>query len=227
MSSGKTPPIHAACVLVELAIVRCARGEGVITVLRNEPLSYESRQAQNRSSKGAWRVFIILSAVLVATPLVCIPLHHYSTEVRLDRIQQRTCSRRLGEVGRALAAYASANGGQYPDRLSMLYTSGYAEYQALTCDSRREAMTMEEFLDGLDDPGHRHSNFVYIGKGLTSAVAPTSVMIYEHLKNHRGDGINVLYADGTVSWLDDDAAAALIATLPPSTTEPLTTPMKR
>jgi prepilin-type processing-associated H-X9-DG protein len=106
----------------------------------------------------------------------------------------------------------------------MLYTGGYAEYQALTCDSRREAMTMEEFLDGLDDPSHRHSNYVYVGTGLTSAVAPKSVLVYEHLRNHRGDGINVLYADGMVAWLDDDAAAALIVTLPPSTSQPATAP---
>ena len=50
----------------------------------------------------------------------------------------------------------------------------------------------------------------YLGKGLTESAAKTTVLVVEMPENHAGDGVNVLYADGSVEWLDQEKAEPLL-----------------
>jgi prepilin-type processing-associated H-X9-DG protein len=168
---------------------------------------------QGKPKKRGWRLLLIIGVMVVVTPLVCIPIHNLGVDRRFARYQQRRCNQTMGQIGQALVAHARANGGRYPDRLSLLYTTNRLSFGDLCCDSRRETVTEEEFMAGLDDPTHRASNYVYVGYGLTDAAPPATVILYEHLRNHGQRGINVLYGDGSVAWLDRKAAVALISTL--------------
>jgi prepilin-type processing-associated H-X9-DG protein len=67
---------------------------------------------------------------------------------------------------------------------------------------------------------------VYVGGRLTVTTAlATTIVAYEPLDNHNGNGSNVLFGDGHVGWIVKDAwpamaAAAGVALAPSSTSRP-------
>jgi prepilin-type processing-associated H-X9-DG protein len=58
-----------------------------------------------------------------------------------------------------------------------------------------------------------HISYIYCGAGFTSRGPANAVLAYEPLSNHDGDGTNVLYGDGHVSFLDRKETDYLIAEL--------------
>ena len=62
--------------------------------------------------------------------------------------------------------------------------------------------------------GAGHNSYVYAAANLSADAATRDhVLAYEHRHNHGGDGMNVLFGDGNVRWLDDDDATHLLAEL--------------
>lgn len=56
-------------------------------------------------------------------------------------------------------------------------------------------------------------SYAYLGKGLTSADLnqnPDIVLAYEPLSNHGGFGMNVLFGDGTVEWVQGARAQSIL-----------------
>lgn len=46
------------------------------------------------------------------------------------------------------------------------------------------------------------SDYIYVGDGLTTSSPSDAVVLYEPLHDHGGDGMNVLFADGHVEWVN-------------------------
>ena len=58
-------------------------------------------------------------------------------------------------------------------------------------------------------PGH--VSYIYLGKGLSAESATEgTVLLYEPLSNHTGDGMNVLFADFHVEWLTAAEASTVL-----------------
>ena len=127
-------------------------------------------------------------------------------------VSRLRCAERLRAIGKACAQYASENDGRYPDEFIKLHTECGVDTNMLFCGCRSypRTVTPEEVIE-VTQWGLK-SAFVYAGAGLSTGVAPDTVLVYERLKNHEW-GIHVLYPDGRIEWLNEDRAEKLIAAM--------------
>jgi prepilin-type processing-associated H-X9-DG protein len=140
------------------------------------------------------------------------------------------CSNNLRQIGLALLMYANDHGGQFPDTLNVLLLTD-SEYtltsDIFTCpsssDERATGQTPAEVARNLTaEPGHL--SYVYVGAGLTTVTATDDrIVAYDNPRNHT-DGINVLFGDAHVEFLDRKQAEQAIAKLGPPGTAPSTRP---
>jgi hypothetical protein len=162
---------------------------GTSTAAAEPPKLSPHQLAPPRSREGitAGRVALILSAavvlLIVTLYLVIAPSVHRSRE----RARQAACQTNLIQIGMSLQAIAASNGGRFPDSLEHLVGVGYLPAELLVC------------------PSTGTSNYVYLGKGLTTS-AKNQPLAYEPLSNHGNAGTHVLYVDGTVQLLSGNAA---------------------
>ena len=148
----------------------------------------------------------------------------------LNRAREQTnrvkCASNMRQIGQAVFIYASVNRGQFPDRLDRLLPyAGSAVFVCPSCNhTPAPGATPQIQATNLYKPGHL--SYVYVGAGMTTAGfanTSTTVVLHEPLTNH-GDGVNVLYADGSVVFLPRGAAMTMMATLAASATQPATAP---
>jgi prepilin-type processing-associated H-X9-DG protein len=162
----------------------------------------------------------VLIALLVA---VLLPPLNRARE-QAHRVQ---CMANMRQLGQAMFIYANGNAGKFPDRLDKLlpFTTAAVFNCPSTGDTPAPGQTPQAQATNLTAGGHL--SYVYVGAGLGTNLAtvnaPTTVLLYEPLTNH-GDGINVLYADGTVQFLPRGAAQTMIAGMRPAATQPATAP---
>jgi prepilin-type processing-associated H-X9-DG protein len=53
-----------------------------------------------------------------------------------------------------------------------------------------------------------------LGAGLSAQTATARhVLAYEHMSNHKNNGMNVLYGDGSVQWLEKAEAERVLSEL--------------
>jgi prepilin-type processing-associated H-X9-DG protein len=163
-------------------------------------------------------VLLIVLLVLILLP----PLNR--AREQNNRVK---CASNMRQIGQAIFIYASVNGGQFPDRLDKLlpYT-GSNVFVCPSCDDTpAPGATPQIQASNLYAGGHL--SYAYAGAGMNTMNGPgalsTTPVLYEPLSAHR-DGINVLYADGSVQFIARNAATALMATLAPPATQPATAP---
>jgi prepilin-type processing-associated H-X9-DG protein len=195
--------------------------------VEREPAAPPAPKPQRPKMKG-WMVaalsvggaaLLVLLLVLALLP----PLNRAREQSR--RVQ---CASNMRQIGQAMFIYASVNGGQLPDRLDRLLP--FAGSNVFVCPSSHDSPAPGS------SPGAQaanlyaggHLSYVYVGAGMTTNFAntnpATTVVLYEPLINHQ-DGVNVLYADGSVVFLPRGAAQTMIATLQAAAaTQPATQP---
>ena len=147
------------------------------------------------------------------------------------------CASNLRQIGQAITAYAQDNGGHYPPSLAVLLAHEDISAGVMVCPSSNDESSAAADTAGAvadltaaetNAPAHKHClSYIYTGRGLTIATASeTSVVMYEPLENHEGEGASVLFGDGHVDWLNKRewpkvAAAAGVAIVPSTmTTQP-------
>jgi prepilin-type processing-associated H-X9-DG protein len=154
----------------------------------------------------AWAVgIVVIGGMLIS---VMLPSLCRSRETA-NRVK---CASNLKQIGLAISLYAKDHGGQYPNLLAVLPSDQDITAEVMTCpssnDEKPAATDMAEIVAELTAaetkaPGHKHClSYVYIGKALTEkSVAETTIVAYEPLENHDGDGTNVLFGDGHVEFI--------------------------
>lgn len=104
------------------------------------------------------------------------------------------CGSDIRQIGFSLAAYAETHEGRLPDSLAALRETRYVE--SLTCPSNT----------GLD--------YVYYGRGLSWPAGDGVPILAEPLVNHEGEGMNLLFGDGSVEFLKANEAETVLARRP-------------
>lgn len=121
------------------------------------------------------------------------------------------CGSNLRQIGQAIGLYAQEHGGQYPPSLAVLFSTEDITAEVMICASSNDEKSVAADMKGVEaevaaaeanSPGHRHClSYVYVGKGLTAKSATDKTIVaYERLENHAGQGVNVLFGDGRVEF---------------------------
>lgn len=105
-------------------------------------------------------------------------------------------------IGQAILLYANENQGNYPDDLGTLVTTQDISAVVFVCpssnvDAPRNLNTPQAQAQWVNE----NSVYVYLGKGLTTAVDAETVVLYEQPDDHDNDGVNILFGDGHVEFM--------------------------
>jgi len=139
--------------------------------------------------------------VLAAILGVVIALCPAAISTSRERSRRIACCGNLKQVGLGLKMYAGDHGDMYPDKIEEC--SRYLGHQAplLICPSSGSELVSPRILDNVG----AWMDYTYVS-GLPESVSPETVIAYCPAKNHKGDGGNVLFADGHVSWFNSEIA---------------------
>jgi prepilin-type processing-associated H-X9-DG protein len=131
------------------------------------------------------------------------------------------CASNLRQIGQALNMYAASNGGQFPPDLpTLLAMTGMGVTSAtFVCPSSQDAAApgATPAAQAGNLTKGPHLSYVYV-PGLTVQAPAGTVLMHERLTNHRNDGINVLYVDGSVNWIPRAQVQAVIPQAQPGAT---------
>jgi prepilin-type processing-associated H-X9-DG protein len=140
-------------------------------------------------------------AILLVPVMIAILLPSLA---RARELAKRTvCSANMVGIGSALHIYAQDDG-MFPeagaDWQARLTSAGNATPMQFTCPSST----------GL--PGK--SSYVYV-PGYGTGSDPSQIILYEPIENHNGEGGNILYVDGHVSFVKSPAYEKAIGAVKP------------
>ena len=128
------------------------------------------------------------------------------------------CASNLRQIGQGIQMYANEHRGMFPPSLDVVLSTQDLTSEVFVCPSsnheRAAGPTTQAVVTNFRANPNLHCSYVYTGAGLTSATAtPKHVLAYEHATNHDSDGMNVLYGDGAVQWLNAKQSAHLLSEL--------------
>jgi prepilin-type processing-associated H-X9-DG protein len=117
----------------------------------------------------------------------------------------------MRNIGLAAIMYAEQNEGKFPEDLAKPLSMNYMTADVVLCPSTRRPgciLNTLAIVDQLKKSGS--TDYVYLGKGLSTASAPDTILLYEPLNNHGGNGMNVLFVDCHVQWLTAAQAQVIL-----------------
>ena len=170
---------------------------------------------------GRLLVWIVGTIVLLGMLIsVLLPSLCRSSETS-NRVK---CQSNLRQIGQAIALYTQENRGQYPPSLAALMAVEDLTAEVALCPSTSDERASAADTAGVvaeikaaeeNVAGHTHClSYVYAGRGLSVATATaTTVVAYEPLGNHDGDGASVLYGDGQVDFVNKQQWAKIAPTV--------------
>lgn len=133
-----------------------------------------------------------------------------------ERGNRVKCSSNLRQIGLGFQMYANDNQGQLPPDLMTILATQELTSAVFNCPSSSDVpaagATPQQMLQDFQNPGR----YSYVHAGFTgTALTATAdhVLAYEHAANHDNRGMNVLYGDGHVQWLEKPAADHVVAEL--------------
>jgi prepilin-type processing-associated H-X9-DG protein len=109
--------------------------------------------------------------------------------------------------------YANDHGGHYPNTFGELFEEDLISGVFVcpdTNDTPATGATTQALAANLTAGGHL--SYIYLGKGMIQTVSGKLVVAYEPLANHK-TGMNVLYGDGHVTFVELAAAQKMLAEL--------------
>ncbi len=117
--------------------------------------------------------------------------------------KRHACVINLESIGAVLKKYADMHGGALPESLDRLQEiSGFSANDfvcaAKELEPRDKSASIEEI------------SYVYLGAGLSLPVDPAIPIVCEPLSFHDGQGMNILFGDMSVKWIERDKAADVV-----------------
>lgn len=197
-----------------------------LTALAHGMASWMWRETRDPSSiawKRQWTASILAIVVLMfVAGIGAVGATHQTvwllkseeplTRTNSSRANRVKCGSNLRQIGAAIQLYAAAHDKQLPDKLATLMLTEDITPEVFVCpasdDMRAEGSTPEQWVAHM---GEGTLSYVYYGRGLKFPLPPDRVLASEPLIDHDGEGLNVLYADGHVDWLDPEHARQVLA----------------
>lgn len=162
--------------------------------------------------KFRWWLLLLIIVSLLAMSLCLLTFARVATESG-HRVK---CGSNLKYIGYVMRQYAQTHAGQYPDSLgTILQNDEDMRAGVFICPSSNDTPstkpTTREQAAEIDSGTGNCCSYIYLGRGLTQAsVLADQVIVYEPLTNHNGDGMNVLFGDGHVEFIDKTHAASIL-----------------
>jgi len=150
---------------------------------------------------------------LVITPAVEVPVVITAIAKSREQANRAICASHLKKLGSSLQAYARAHDEEFPSKLEDLARSSTPPAAAdFICPDDDKTPPAESPLSAMaaDLASSRHCSYVYVGGGANTAADRDTVLMYEPLSNHGREGMNVLFVDGRVEWLNADQAQPIL-----------------
>jgi prepilin-type processing-associated H-X9-DG protein len=164
---------------------------------------------------GVRRSIWLMAAIAIVLVLLLASFLQPSLNSRGGEAPRPKCANNLRQIGLACLMYANEHSGQYPDSLSTVLRDEDITSGVFVCpssnDTPAQGPTTQAIVANLTAGGHL--SYIYVGKRLTTAASADTVLAYEPLTNHGGDGMEVLYADGHVEFQIAVTARKIIAEL--------------
>lgn len=183
------------------------------------PLDYHAPQARNSTAhrfgwavrSDLWLSAAVVSAIF-AVGFFWLTLSGGGTREPRNRA---TCVSNLTTIGQAIRQYAAAHGDLLPHSLYVLAVDQSLRPATFVCPSGNAEQISATTMP-VDDAGRaafesrshpQYRGYDYAVPSATpwffSRLQPRTVLVLDTAYNHDSDGMNVLYADGTVGWVSD------------------------
>jgi prepilin-type processing-associated H-X9-DG protein len=173
------------------------------------PLAY----AATGNGRRPWPLWAV-AVLALGTPLAIAVLLPSLSRTRGHSPRVR-CASNLRQIGQGVEMYANEHRWAFPPDFATLLLTEDLTSDVFIClatgDERAQGATTQAVAANLTAAAG-HVSYVYTGQGLTLNSPPNAVVAYEPLSNHR-DGMNVLFVDGHIQWLNPKQGARLVAEL--------------
>lgn len=172
---------------------------------------------KTRENRAGGRGLAIAGLVVSIITLLAVPLPVSILLPALNRAREQAnrvkCAANMRMLGQAMQMYANSNHGQFPDTLQSLVKFDPSLSGAVfICPSSNKTPSTATSAQTLasDLSGGQHLSYVYVGKGLNENASAAEVLLYEPLENHQREGMNALFADGHVEYLNRSEAQTIL-----------------
>ena len=164
---------------------------------------------KTRDNRAGGRGMAVAGLILGIISLLFGPLLIAILIPALNRAREQAnrvkCAADMRMLGQAMLTYANTNGDQYPDNLEgLLKTDPSLSPAIFVCPAGDKTppdnSSPQKFAS--DIASGQHTSYIYLGKGLDLHAPADTVLIYEPLEDHAREGMNVLFGDGHVQFLD-------------------------
>jgi prepilin-type processing-associated H-X9-DG protein len=114
------------------------------------------------------------------------------------------CASNMRQLGQGTLLYANDNKGKYPQTIGELAAEDI-NWQVFTCP---DVNVQPPTPDVQKDPKklaawvNANASYVYLGATMNANMPAERIVIYEKPQNHAGQGLNVLFNDGHVEWMN-------------------------
>ena len=118
------------------------------------------------------------------------------------------CASNMRQIGQDIAMYANTDRNhQFPEKLEDLLTFDPSlSHTVFVCPSSNKLppSNAQQIASGSND------SYIYLGKDLNASASPDTVILFEPLSDHNGEGMNVMFGDFHVEWLTKSEAQKIL-----------------
>jgi prepilin-type processing-associated H-X9-DG protein len=128
--------------------------------------------------RPTWLEMLVIVGIIALLISIILP----SLERKRQIEAAQACPRHLRNIGQALLMYANDYGGVYPPTLDVLATSEVFSKEIVSCPITRKP-------------------FIFLAPGsVAKSLGEEDLLVYEPPEYNDGEGSNLLFGDGHVSW---------------------------